>query len=336
MTLFRFIGALLAWLAIGTMHSLSRFIDMKKHDPNTLFSLTDTFLYMLSYSFWMIITLVLFYWLQKLRFPFQIGSLVAIFIVGVLVWIPLYLLVDYIASSLIFDGTLGDIKNRFMTISGSVVFFYVVVYALTFAACLGIVLSEKTKLSAKANASLLQKQTASELLLSQQTMQLMQSQLSPHFLFNCLGAISGLARTAEKEQLISATARVGDLLRFIISNASANLITIEEELNFVDDYVALQKLRFGERFDFAVSLDLPETQTMCPPFTIQPLIENAFCHEPCIPFTKTAHDDLQLSPIELFLRFPFFAIPTNLYLCDPSLRSSVAFLAALVFLCCIH
>ncbi len=278
MKLRSFIGALIAWSIIGVVHGLSRYADMIKYNPNGDPSLTGVFLYVLSYSFWIVLTLILLYALKKIAFPFAFKTLIGIFVIGLFCWLPPYFSVEYAVATMISGGANFDFLANLESLSSSVIFFYSVVYALTFAACLGIVLAEKTILSNRLNASLKQRRTEDALMLSQQKMQLMQSQLSPHFLFNCLGAISGLARNRERDTIVDATARVGDLLRFTISNSDVHLITIDEELSFVEDYVALQKLRFGERFSFSSTVTLPRNQLMCPPFTIQPLVENSFCH----------------------------------------------------------
>jgi sensor histidine kinase YesM len=278
MTIRNFIKALIAWSIIGFVHSTSRFADKMKYQPESEFSLIDMGLFMLSYSFWISITLVLIYIFKKIAFPFAVKTLTWMFFIILVCWLPLYFSMDYAASTMIDGGSFTDFQAKIINTSSSGIFFYAVVYALTFAACLGIVLTEKTNLSNQLNASLKQQRTEDALILSKQKMQLMQSQLSPHFLFNCLGAISGLARTGEKVKIVEATARVGDLLRFTVSNSAVEFITIEEELSFVEDYVALQKLRFDRRFLFNASISLPDKQLTCPPFTIQPLIENAFCH----------------------------------------------------------
>ena len=109
-------------------------------------------------------------------------------------------------------------------------------------------------------------------------MQLMQSQLSPHFLFNCLGSISYLARRSAGEALVDAVSKLGDLLRFTIENASRPRITVLEELRFARDYVDLQSLRFGDRFDCNIDCDAGAESAECVPFSLQPLLENVFRH----------------------------------------------------------
>jgi sensor histidine kinase YesM len=240
----RFFGALLAWSLVGLMQSLARYADMKNHNPDTLFSLTNSLLYMLSYSIWIIITVVLVLAIKKLRYPFSVLLLLPIFIVGMVVWLPSYFVLEFSVLALISGGSLNGLGDYLVNLRSSLVFFYALVYTLTFVGCLGVNYADKTKYSEQQNIALQQRQIQNELLLSQKSVQLMQSQLGPHFLFNCLGAISGLARQDNKDKVVEATARVGDLLRFIISNSSVNVIMLDEELEFVEDYIALQQLRF--------------------------------------------------------------------------------------------
>jgi LytS/YehU family sensor histidine kinase len=189
-----------------------------------------------------------------------------------------FFVIEASLSLAIFNGDFSTLGDKLSKLGNSVIFFYAIIYTLTFAACVGIVLTEKTRISNKLNQELKQRQTEDALALSKQSMQLMQSQLSPHFLFNCLGAISGLARNGQTDALVDATARVGDLLRFTISNSSSSFISLDEELAFIQDYITLQKLRFAERFNYTCNINLPDQPVLCPPFSIQPLIENVFCH----------------------------------------------------------
>ncbi|MFK8014059.1 MAG: sensor histidine kinase [Gammaproteobacteria bacterium] len=158
------------------------------------------------------------------------------------------------------------------------IFFYGVVYALTFALCVGLVLSARARQAQLVNTELERQTARATLELAEQQMQLMQSQLSPHFLFNALGAISYLARRVERDSLVEAVAQLGGMLRFTIANASQRTIPLLDELQFSKDYVALQRLRFGERFDCIFVQDANLESTPCVPFSLQPMLENVFQH----------------------------------------------------------
>ena len=105
---------------------------------------------------------------------------------------------------------------------------------------------------------------------------LMLSQIQPHFLYNCLGTIQALCRSdpAKAEQA------VGDFARFLRHNirsidADAPIL-FHQELNHTQNYLALQKLRFGD--DLTVVYDLECEAFSLPTLTLQPLVENAVTH----------------------------------------------------------
>lgn len=278
MTKRSFVFVFSAWSVIALIHAFSRYMDIVRYKLEVPFGVKEVAMYMLIYALWAFFSLALLSILKRLPYPFRYINLTSLFCLGLFIWVPIYLSIEYSLTTLISGGGLEQLKEQARQTSAGILFFYGVIFSFTFFACLGGVLAEKTRLSIRLNDQLKQQQTALALQISEQQMQLMQSQLSPHFLFNCLSAISGLARTGKRDILIQAVAKVGNLLRFTITNSTTPLITLDEELGFVDDYINLQHLRFDKRFTFASKINIPESCIMCPPFTIQPLVENAFRH----------------------------------------------------------
>lgn len=118
------------------------------------------------------------------------------------------------------------------------------------------------------------------LALEQQRMLSLRAQLEPHFIFNALNAISALVRSGDKAVALTGISRLSDLLRYALSASLRDTVTIAEELQFVRDYLALQRLRYGDRLYFHIEGD-DETVRRgdCPPLLLQPLIENALRHD---------------------------------------------------------
>ena len=108
-------------------------------------------------------------------------------------------------------------------------------------------------------------------------LQALRHQLSPHFLFNALHTLQGLLYedVALAEKLLS---RLGQLLRRSLDLAKHLLIPLSEELALVQDYLEIEKQRYGSRL--IPRWEVPESlpQVLIPPFTIQTLIENAIKH----------------------------------------------------------
>ncbi|CAH0319082.1 Sensor histidine kinase YpdA [Massilia sp. Bi118] len=118
------------------------------------------------------------------------------------------------------------------------------------------------------------------LALEQQRMLALRAQFEPHFLFNALNAISALVRDGDRSLALGGIGRLSDLLRYALSASVRNTVTVAAELQFVRDYLDLQRLRYGERLQVQIDGDgrlLHEVA--CPPLLLQPLIENALRHD---------------------------------------------------------
>ncbi|GGZ11008.1 LytS/YhcK type 5TM receptor domain-containing protein [Shewanella fodinae] len=102
----------------------------------------------------------------------------------------------------------------------------------------------------------------------------LQNKINPHFLFNSLNAISSLIRLRPEEarQLIS---NLADFLRYNLKR-NEELIDIQEELEQVRDYVAIEKARFGKKL--TVTFDVDDVHQKVPGLLLQPLVENAILH----------------------------------------------------------
>ena len=118
------------------------------------------------------------------------------------------------------------------------------------------------------------------LALEEQRTLALRAQLEPHFLFNALNAISALVRDGDKALALGGIGRLSELLRYALSASARSSTTVAAELDFVRDYLALQRLRYGERLRVHVegAGDLLH-EVACPPLLLQPLIENALRHD---------------------------------------------------------
>ena len=106
----------------------------------------------------------------------------------------------------------------------------------------------------------------------------LKSQLSPHFLFNSVNAISSLVYT-DIEKAETFVRKLALLYEFILNNYENKLITVKDELSFVKSYLFLLRTRLGdETIDFNVALPEEVLQTKIPPLTLQILVENAVKH----------------------------------------------------------
>ncbi len=108
----------------------------------------------------------------------------------------------------------------------------------------------------------------------------LRAQLEPHFMFNALNAISALVLTDNKENALNGISSLSELLRYALSASEKNSVKLSEELAFVQDYLALQKLRYGARLQVTIEgVDEHIGDVDCPPLLLQPLVENALRHD---------------------------------------------------------
>jgi len=108
-------------------------------------------------------------------------------------------------------------------------------------------------------------------------LQALKSQLHPHFLFNTLQGISALIDT-EKERAKTMVLKVSSLLRAVLQYGTSDLITLDEELKLIEDYLALQKMRLENRLELSWDIDPVTRQMLVPQLILQPLAENAILH----------------------------------------------------------
>lgn len=108
-------------------------------------------------------------------------------------------------------------------------------------------------------------------------LQALKSQLHPHFLFNTLQGISALTDT-DNRRAKAMVLKLSNLLRTALRHDSVDLVTFEEELKFVEDYLGLEKIRLEDRLELRWNIP-PETREMLvPQLIMQPLVENAIVH----------------------------------------------------------
>jgi len=120
---------------------------------------------------------------------------------------------------------------------------------------------------------------AAQLLLKQSTIKALQTQINPHFLYNTLDSIRGLAVKEGQIKISQMTKALSGIFKYSISKTE-ELTTIQEEIKNVENYMLIQQLRFDNRFvllkDFEEVGSLLEATL--PKMTIQPIVENAVYH----------------------------------------------------------
>lgn len=105
----------------------------------------------------------------------------------------------------------------------------------------------------------------------------LKNQLSPHFLFNTLNNISALI-TIDPKRAEESMAKLSKLLRVMLYQTSDATITIKEEIDILQKYAELEKLRLDESYDLKFNIDLEDEKFQIAPLIAMPLVENAIKH----------------------------------------------------------
>lgn len=107
----------------------------------------------------------------------------------------------------------------------------------------------------------------------------LRGQLDPHFLFNSLHSITALVRE-DPVRAEEALLQFAALLRRVLAvkRDSTDEVTLDDELRFVDDYLAIERLRLGERLRVTLEISAEARACRLPSFSVQPLVENAIRH----------------------------------------------------------
>ncbi|SMP11577.1 tetratricopeptide repeat-containing sensor histidine kinase [Chryseobacterium profundimaris] len=104
-------------------------------------------------------------------------------------------------------------------------------------------------------------------------------QMNPHFVFNCLAAISSFIMQNDKEDAIKYLAKFSKLMRLTLDFSKESFIAIDKEIEALTNYLELEQLRFNKKFDFKIIKDpLIEDDTALPSLLLQPYVENAVIH----------------------------------------------------------
>jgi LytS/YehU family sensor histidine kinase len=118
----------------------------------------------------------------------------------------------------------------------------------------------------------------------------LRSQINPHFLFNSFNVLSDLVYE-DQAQAVNFIRQMSDLFRYVLDSRDKELVTLREELEFMNSYAGLLKTRFGDKLE--LNIDLPQGRDqLIVPMSLQLLIENA-----------VKHNEVSVSkPLKVYLR----------------------------------
>jgi len=141
---------------------------------------------------------------------------------------------------------------------------YLIVYALILASTY---IADARERSARLNEELSRAQLAA-----------LRQQIEPHFMFNTLNSIAGLVREQRNDAAVSMIVGLSEFLRRATQDSHRAQVTLAEEVEYLQRYVDIQKVRFGERLEVNVDIPREILHVQVPSLLLQPLVENAIKH----------------------------------------------------------
>ena len=107
---------------------------------------------------------------------------------------------------------------------------------------------------------------------------LLKAQVNPHFLFNTLNNLYGLITQNQNQQASDVTLKLADLMRYLLESSKTDLVNLNKEIQFIDDYLSLEKIRLSQKTDIKFTVSGMNKELFVAPLLFIPLVENAFKH----------------------------------------------------------
>jgi two-component system LytT family sensor kinase len=106
----------------------------------------------------------------------------------------------------------------------------------------------------------------------------LRARLDPHFIFNTLNAISALAMVGDLAGVTEMLSRFSELLRIVLREGEANQVALSTEMRFIDNYVAIHRVRFKDQVISDVTIPEDTQHALVPTLLLQPIVENVLVH----------------------------------------------------------
>lgn len=161
--------------------------------------------------------------------------------------------VDYLTDSIFWRGFVGVMAGLVM-----VLIYYLVSYARN--------LQERAQAEEKLRT-----------LVKETELNMLKSQINPHFLFNSLNSISSLINS-NPEKAREMIIRLSDFLRYSLKHRENEYVSLEEEIVRLKDYLSIEQIRFGEKLQYRMQTTAACKEVLVPTMILQPLVENAIKH----------------------------------------------------------
>tara|TARA_R110002020_G_scaffold198989_2_gene400392 strand:- start:206 stop:1282 length:1077 start_codon:yes stop_codon:yes gene_type:complete len=163
-----------------------------------------------------------------------------------------------------------------LPISKSILFISIAVYLIVILACAYTLLKQNYKTSSK-NEELKNAILESQLRLKEQQLQYLKMQIHPHFLFNTLNTLYGFA-LQQHDKTPDLILKLSNLLDYILYQTQKAQVPLQQEIDHILDYIALEKMRFRNNLDVKIEQHIINPDVQLAPMLLLPFVENSFKH----------------------------------------------------------
>ncbi|MFI3316043.1 MAG: histidine kinase [Rikenellaceae bacterium] len=185
-------------------------------------------------------------------------------------------IVMYLFAPIVSPRNRGDLIFELL-LRGMPIIDYMVILKWSFAVVVSMLYSQiYTLLSQRQNIILENERLRSESINAQYNM--LMSQINPHVLFNSLNSLSMLVRQKDEERSLTYIDQLSYTFRYILQNRESTLTSLDEEMQFVQAYIYLFKIRYADKLFFDIDIDPRYDGYQIPALSLQPLLDNAVKH----------------------------------------------------------
>jgi hypothetical protein len=270
------------WSAIALMQALARYVDQNHGTSAHAQSfLSHLQFHLVMYLPWMLVSPLLYGSLRRARRSPALTIVAAGWLAGwTVVFMPPYLLFNSALGLMERGVGWAQLKSQVWQYPLIAMTYDYIFFVGTFAFVYALAVFQRSLETERRRQRIEAENLALRLEVEQGRMVALRAQLEPHFLFNALNALSALVRGGEQLQALRAVHRLSDLLRYATAASGKEWTSLAEEISFIEDYLELQRLRFGPRLGFVLDGgDESWRDVECPPLLLQPLVENALRHD---------------------------------------------------------
>ncbi|MEL7121244.1 MAG: histidine kinase [Bacteroidota bacterium] len=206
------------------------------------------------------------FWARKKYFQFFLGFVFSAYVFSALGrWLMIYVAEPFIRTDFQQESLLEILFDPLYLLSvyfPGIYLFVFIFYALK---------NVKARYEEKHHLAVLQKEKTSN------ELQFLKTQIHPHFLFNTLNNLYALA-IEQSPKVPEVILKLSEMLDYMLYTCADPLVPVEKEIQFIETYIELESLRYGEKLDLQFDHDIGETSYQMAPLLLLSLVENAFKH----------------------------------------------------------